>query len=294
MRPSLQPSLHICVCREPENPVRAFTLTELLVVIAVTGLLAVMLLPALAGAVNKGGQAQCASNLRQIHGASMVYANENNNWLPIVTVGAANNPPTVINRLGGEHYTRYVFSGTANLIVPTNATPTQGSYQNLGYLYKTGLAGDWNIFFCPAQWGSSVGANAYTYRGATTNALTTDPSGYVRYSYLFNPRMFYVNPNLASGTGDNIARRYQKTSDLEPHKLFAVDYIEAVPGPGMSVSLIGHYRERGWNVLFTDGSVQFSQSKNGFKAITQILVSTETHTSYFWYDTIFNSLELDH
>ena len=60
-----------------------FTLIELLVVIGLITILLALLLPALSKAREQARTTKCASNLRQIYAACVMYCNDNNGRLPI-------------------------------------------------------------------------------------------------------------------------------------------------------------------------------------------------------------------
>lgn len=61
---------------------RAFTLVELLVVIAVVVILVALLFPVFASARSKARQTQCLSNMRQLGQATMMYAQDSDDLYP--------------------------------------------------------------------------------------------------------------------------------------------------------------------------------------------------------------------
>ncbi len=62
---------------------KAFTLVELIVVIAIVALLAALAFPALRGMFERGNQTESASNLRQIGVALQAYASEHDQYFPL-------------------------------------------------------------------------------------------------------------------------------------------------------------------------------------------------------------------
>jgi prepilin-type N-terminal cleavage/methylation domain-containing protein/prepilin-type processing-associated H-X9-DG protein len=86
---------------------RAFTLIELLVVIAIIGILASLLLPALASSKEKAKGIACINNLKQLGVAVRMYSDENDGKLPLAeplpTMPSTNPPlPRICDLLAPE------------------------------------------------------------------------------------------------------------------------------------------------------------------------------------------------
>jgi len=70
----------------------AFTLIELLVVLGIIALLVGILLPVLGGARAMARSSSCLSNLRQVTTATLVYAMDQDDWLPYDYIDGSANP----------------------------------------------------------------------------------------------------------------------------------------------------------------------------------------------------------
>jgi prepilin-type N-terminal cleavage/methylation domain-containing protein/prepilin-type processing-associated H-X9-DG protein len=112
---------------------RAFTLIELMIVIAIIGILAALLLPAVSRTKELGRSAVCLNNLHQIGLGLQIYVQDNQNLLPIMYDRATNGTPAglAINQV----LLPYV-SGISNIF--------QCPSDNRGLFELTGSSYAWN------------------------------------------------------------------------------------------------------------------------------------------------------
>jgi prepilin-type N-terminal cleavage/methylation domain-containing protein/prepilin-type processing-associated H-X9-DG protein len=195
---------------------RAFTLPELLVVIATLAILAALLLPALAGTRSANHGIYCMNNTRQLMNALHMYAADSKDWLP----GNVDNP-LFSNWVKGNMTT----ADATNTLYLTNA-----AYSKIGPY--TGPAP--NLFRCPADrstWSPSTGVNQSGQAGiprvrsySMNEAVGTKPPGF---SGTQSGQNFPVDGPWLNGQhthiADNPYRTYGRLADMiapSPANLF--------------------------------------------------------------------------
>jgi prepilin-type N-terminal cleavage/methylation domain-containing protein/prepilin-type processing-associated H-X9-DG protein len=189
------------------GPVRAaFTLIELLVVIGIIAILAAMLLPVLSRAKQKGQQAYCLSNVKQLGLAMTIYTGDNND----VYAGAAS-------------ANTYGFN-MADWIYWRSPAVVQGgvtySVDQSPLVKVLGTGGSTNMFRCPMDVNDTFRMNT-----------SYDPDGPYYFSYEFTSYNLDNGANPGFTTIINGSQVYYfKTSQVRNpvNKMMAVEPVAAL------------------------------------------------------------------
>jgi len=135
---------------------KGFTLIELLVVIAIIGILAGLLLPALAAARERARRANCTSNVKQIIYGLQLYAGDNSEQFPRWACGTSGAGA----ELTGAGVDAAEAMSSLGLLFGSSAAAQFGAYVSDGALFRCPSAGTSITLMTSLNW-PTLGPNGF-------------------------------------------------------------------------------------------------------------------------------------
>lgn len=224
---------------------RAFTLVEMLVVVAIIMLLISMLLPSLGRAKDAARRLECVSHLHAQGVALGDYSSSNAGQLPIYDPNPATGPnktiadPVIAYRVGEA---------------PGETAADTVTVRNHGILYQEKLLPDAEFFYCPTQRGSIWQQDLYVTPwlsggsvGHLNGAAVPGSTWLVRSAYLYSPHRLSPADNR---------RAYLRLNRFPNDKALMMDLLFAT----QQYDTVAHDKDTAWNVLHPDLSVKVHKS----------------------------------
>jgi prepilin-type processing-associated H-X9-DG protein/prepilin-type N-terminal cleavage/methylation domain-containing protein len=235
------------LCKRREQLPPAFTLTEMLVVLAIIALLASLLLPALGRAKSSAQSTSCLNNLKQLQAGWRMYTHDNNDSLPLN-----------ISRKIGLDQVNVVVDGRVPWVLGNAKLDTNTANIEAGSLFKH--VGSAAVYGCPAD--HSTVRNHPELRVARSYSalsyLNVDAISYTRLDDITDAPW---NVNLRKLF--NIAHPDRTWVFIDEHPISIDDGIFPIPmrgdgrGPYAWDAYPGDRHNNGANLSFADGHAEF-------------------------------------
>ena len=218
---------------------KAFTLVELLVVVAILSLLAALLAPTLRNAMDMSQRATCASQLRQLAVATRLYLTNNETAFPAHASGPVMSYYAWAGKRGTEYTAQERFVNRyVTVLGKVNVDDNEGVFR---------------VFRCPGDNGATAGRWPYDRQPSLFDTFGN--------SYFYNSG---ANDNLGMGLHGKRLNEVSSPAAVILANDYAFDafgWQAAVPGPvdvPFQHSYWHHATELGWgNVAFVDAHIEY-------------------------------------